>query len=49
MAKDSKPTSILERKKDAEIEAVLNQMYGYFTREEAPRIVWSDTGLRRSA
>ena len=49
MADANKTTSIAQRKLAAEAEAVLDQMYGYFTREEAPRPVMSEFDARRAA
>lgn len=46
---DSKTASIADRKRAAEAEAVLDQMYGYFTREEAPRVIVSELDARRAA
>lgn len=46
---DSKTTSIAERKRAAEAEAVLDQMYGYFTRQEAPRVIVSELDAARRA
>lgn len=46
---DSKPTSIAARKRAAEAEAVLDQMYAYFTREDMPRPVVSELDARRAA
>lgn len=40
MANDQKkPLSIADRKAQAEADAVLAQMFGYFSREETPREV----------
>ena len=48
MAQNSvQPLSISARKLQAEADAVLDQMFGYFTREEAPRVVVDNT--RRAA
>lgn len=44
---DSRTTSIAERKRAAE--AVLDQMYGYFTRQEAPRVIVSELDAARRA
>lgn len=49
MANDTKPQSIAERAQDARIDAVIEQMYGYFRREDRPRIVWTDLETRRAA
>lgn len=49
MAQDRKPASIAERAQNAQIDAVLDQMYGYFSREDRPRIVWTDLETRRAA
>lgn len=49
MADANKTTSIAQRKLAAEAEAVLDQMYGYFTREEQPRLVTSELDARRAA
>ncbi|MGP9804367.1 hypothetical protein [Paracoccus sp. NSM] len=46
---DSKTTSIADRKRAADAEAALDQMYGYFTREEAPRVIVSELDARRAA
>ena len=35
----AQPLSLAARKLQAEADAVLDQMFGYFTREEAPRAV----------
>ncbi|MCZ0962697.1 hypothetical protein [Paracoccus benzoatiresistens] len=34
---NAQPLSLAARKLQAEADAVLDQMFGYFTREEAPR------------
>ena len=39
MAQDTQPLSISARKLQAQADAVLDQMFAYFTREEAPRAV----------
>ena len=39
MAQDTQPLSISARKLQAQADAVLDQMFAYFTREEAPRVV----------
>ena len=39
MAQDTQPLSISARKLQAQADAVLNQMFAYFTREEAPRVI----------
>lgn len=39
MAQDTQPLSISARKLQAQADAVLDQMFAYFTREEAPRTV----------
>ncbi len=49
MADANKTTSIAQRKLAAEAEAVLEQLYGYFTREERPRLVISEFDARRAA
>lgn len=49
MADANKTASIAERKLAAEAEAVLEQMYGYFTREDRVRQVISDLDARRAA
>ncbi|WCR00340.1 hypothetical protein [Paracoccus aestuarii] len=50
MSHDSqKPLSIADRKRSLEADAVLDQMYGYYTREETPRAVVSDLDARRAA
>ncbi|SCY36909.1 hypothetical protein [Paracoccus tibetensis] len=49
MADANKTTSIAQRKLAAEAEAVLDQMYAYFTREERPRPVMSELDARRAA
>ncbi len=36
---NAQPLSIAARKLQAEADAVLEQMFGYFTREDAPRVV----------
>lgn len=46
---DTKTTSIDARKRAAEADAALDQMYGYFTREEAPRVVVTELDARRAA
>ncbi|GHG10979.1 hypothetical protein [Paracoccus aerius] len=35
----AQPLSITARKLAAQADAVLDQMFGYFTREEAPRVI----------
>lgn len=49
MADANKTTSIAQRKLAAEAEAVLDQMYAYFTHEERPRPVMSELDARRAA
>jgi len=44
-----KPLSIADRKRSIEADAVLDQMYGYFTREESPRHVVSELDARKAA
>ncbi|WP_378944199.1 hypothetical protein [Paracoccus sp. R86501] len=44
-----KPLSIEDRKRSIEAEAVLEQMYGYYVREEAPRYVVSELDARKAA
>ena len=44
-----KPLSIAERKRNLQADAVLDQMYSYFTREEMPRPVISELDARRAA
>ena len=39
MAQDTQPLSISARKLQAQADAVLDQMFAYFTREETPRVV----------
>ena len=39
MAQDTQPLSISARKLQAQADAVLDQMFAYFTREEAPRVI----------
>lgn len=46
---DTKTTSIAARKRAAEAEAVLDQMYGYYTREESPRVIVTELDARRAA
>lgn len=41
MAQKKQPQSAVELARSAEIDAVLDQMYGYFSRETPPRVVWS--------
>lgn len=43
----AQPFSISARKLQAEADAVLDQMFGYFTREEVSRVIVADT--RRAA
>ncbi|MDP5306410.1 hypothetical protein [Paracoccus spongiarum] len=49
MAQDKRPISIADMARNAQIEAVLDQMYGYFRREAAPRPVWTDLDTARAA
>lgn len=49
MADANRTTSIAQRKLSAEADAVLDQMYGYFTREERPRAVTTEFDARRAA
>lgn len=42
------PTNIAERKAQAEADAALAQMFGYYTREEAAPVLSNDS-LRRAA
>ncbi|WP_265502644.1 hypothetical protein [Paracoccus beibuensis] len=49
MTADQRPLSIADRKRSIEADAVLDQMYGYYTREEAPRLVVSDLDARKAA
>lgn len=49
MTVDQKPLSIADRKRSLEADAVLEQMYGYYTREEAPRLVVSDVDAQKAA
>ena len=49
MAHANNTTSIAQRKLAAEADAVLEQMYGYFTREERPRLVITELDARRAA
>lgn len=44
-----KPLSIEDRKRSVEAEAALEQMYGYYVREEAPRYVVSELDARKAA
>ena len=39
MAQDTHPLSISARKLQAQAEAVLDQMFAYYTREETPRVI----------
>lgn len=49
MAQETKPQSIADRKRDAEANAALEQMYGYFTPEERRRPVVSELDARKAA
>lgn len=50
MAKTAdKPLSIAARKRNAEADAVLDQMFAYFTRDEAPRPVITELDARKAA
>lgn len=44
-----KPLSIADRKRSIEAEAVLDQMYGYYSREESPRYVVSELDAQKAA
>ena len=46
---NTKPLSIADRKAQIEADAVLALMFGYFTREEAPRAVITELDARRAA
>lgn len=45
----TRTTSIAARKRAAEAEAALDQMYAYFTRDEMPRAVVTELDARRAA
>jgi len=45
----NRPLSLAARKRSAEADAVLEQMYGYFTREESPRPVISELDAQKAA
>ncbi|WP_410218772.1 hypothetical protein [Paracoccus sp. (in: a-proteobacteria)] len=45
----NKPLSLAARKRSAEADAVLDQMYGYYTRSESPRVVISDLDAQKAA
>ncbi|WP_022707566.1 MULTISPECIES: hypothetical protein [Paracoccus] len=49
MSKDDKTTSIAARKRSLEADAVLDQMYGYFTREDESRKVVSEFDAQKAA
>ena len=49
MSTETKTTSIAARKRSLEADAVLDQMFGYFTREEAPRAVISELDAQKAA
>lgn len=46
---DQKPLSIADRKRNQAADAALDQMYGYYTRNETPRAVVSELDARRAA
>ncbi|WP_162798972.1 hypothetical protein [Paracoccus indicus] len=46
---EQKPLSIEDRKRSIEAEAALEQMYGYYVREDAPRLVISELDARKAA
>lgn len=45
----TRTTSIAARKRAAEAEAALDQMYAYFTRDEMPRAVVTELDARLAA
>ncbi|WP_277023677.1 hypothetical protein [Paracoccus hibiscisoli] len=45
----SKPLSIADRKRSLQADAALEQMYGYYTRDDAPRPVVSELDAQRAA
>ncbi|MCT4332080.1 hypothetical protein MU516_04245 [Paracoccus sp. YLB-12] len=49
MSQASKPQSIADRKRAQEAEAVLDQMYAYYSRDERPRIVVTEFDAQRAA
>ncbi|MBU2958903.1 hypothetical protein Q4511_16015 [Paracoccus sp. 1_MG-2023] len=49
MSKDEKTTSIAARKRSNEADAVLDQMFGYFAREDMPRAVISEFDAHKAA
>lgn len=44
-----KPLSIADRKRSLQADAALEQMYGYYSRDEAPRAVVSEFDAQRAA
>lgn len=44
-----KPLSLAARKRSLEADAALEQMFGYFTRQETPRPVISDLDAQKAA
>lgn len=49
MAQDSKPLSIAERARNSEADAALEQMFGYFSRDERSRPIVSELDARQAA
>lgn len=49
MEDQTKPLSIADRKRAIEADAVIEQMYGYYSREERPRVVVSEFNAQRAA
>lgn len=47
MAQNQRPQSIAELARNAQIEAVLEQMYGYFSREAPRRVTWTELAAQR--
>lgn len=45
----TKPLSLAARKRSIEADAVLEQMFGYFTRQDTPRAVISDLDAQKAA
>ncbi|WP_411836754.1 hypothetical protein [Paracoccus sp. ME4] len=50
MSQDTqKPLSIADRKRSQQADAALEQMFGYYAREDSPRAVVSELDARRAA
>nr|WP_162623628.1 hypothetical protein [Paracoccus saliphilus] len=45
----TKPLSLAARKRSMEADAALDQMFGYFTRQETPRAVITELDARKAA